>query len=536
MPQAKQDEISEYPFEGPFGGIQSEVALAQIGRTGFAEVQNLILRNSYMRTVLGFTSLVAPSNEVIIGIGDFFNINGARRAVVWTPTKMYYWNTGAWVQVTGTLTGSTAQFMQWSVVGYKIYFSQQKDVVQVWDGITAGFASASASAVPAKYISELGFHLLAANTIEAGPTPAPNRVRWTGSGDGTDWTSYNSGNQDMFNNLGPINGLCRLFQSGFAFQQWGITRIDPTGIGLAPFNFVTMGAVAKGSILPYGLASFGELIACYVGKDDIYIFDGTSSQGIGSRPLDGNRRLGARSRIFQDLFSALQTNIFGFILTTANGFTYESYWLFIPNLNKAWVYHFDEASWTQVFFAPSQLVGPVNAFPLAQIPRIMDLIGTIASQAWSPSSLTNANQLDTMTISDSVAQSISYLNPGATSSAPASGSIFPNDGWYVRSGPLTFDDSRHIHNVTKVRLIVEDLGAMTFNLRLSNEKGYQSPVQTVNVGTGSGLMITLVIPIPKGITGKYITWELSGPKNKNAGIVEVTPCYEVAGEVQTGNR
>jgi hypothetical protein len=532
MPQTRQDEQPEYQYVGPFGGIQSEVSLGQIELTGFQEVQNLIFRRSHAQTVLGFTPLTSPSGEVIIGMADFFTSTGLRRAVVWTPTKMYYWTNPTWTQVTGTLTGSGNQYMQWSVVGYKLYFSQQKDVVQVWDGITAGFASASVSAVPARYLMELGFHLIVGNTIEAGPTPAPNTLHWTGAGDGTDWTSFNAGIANLFNNLGPITGLSRLFQSGFAFQQWGITQIIPTGVGLSPFAFIPMGAVAKGNILPYSLASFGELIACYVGKDDVYLFDGTSSQGIGSRPIDGNRRLGARVRIFQDLFTALQTNIFGFILTTANGFEYESYWLFIPSMNKAWVYHFDEGNWTQVFFAPGQLTGPCGSFPLQQIPRIQDLVGTISAQGWSPTSLTNANQLDTMVISDGIANSISYFNPGATSSAPTSGSINTNDGWYIKSGQLTFGDTRHVHTV---RMVVEDSAAMTFNLRLTNEYNIQTPVQSITVGTGSGNMITIVIPLKAPITGKYITWELSGPMNVNMGLVELTLPYETSGEVRAGN-
>ena len=53
----RQDEQNEYPFIGPFGGIQSEVSLGQIGNKGFAEVQNLIFRLSHARTVPGFTAV-----------------------------------------------------------------------------------------------------------------------------------------------------------------------------------------------------------------------------------------------------------------------------------------------------------------------------------------------------------------------------------------------------------------------------------------------------------------------------------------------
>ena len=556
----RQDEQNEYPFVGPFGGIQSEVGLSQIGNKGFAEVQNIIFRRSHARTVPGFTPVTQPrsggdiaslvgqigalagiianlsslaSSEPILGIADFFNVDGTRIPVVWTPTRMYSYAGGVPTQIVGTLTGTAAQFFQAAVVGYKLYFSQQKDVVQVWDGITNSFAAASGSAVPAKYLMELGFHLLAGNCIVGGMT-APNRIFWTGAGDGTDWTSYDSGQEDLFNNLGPINGLCRLFQSGFAMQQWGVTQIVPTGIGLSPFQFIPLGAYAKGCILPYSLASFGELIACYVGKDDVYVFDGTEAQGIGSRPIDGNRRLGARVRIFQDLFTALQSNIFGYIMTSANGFEYESYWLFIPSLNKAWVYHFDEGSWTQVYFKPGQLVGPVGTYPTQSAPRIKDLIGTIAQQSWTPATLGNVDELDTMAISDGLADSFSYFNFSEPPTSPTSNSIFPGDGWYIRSGQLTFDDSRHQHTVKRFRLLIEDYAPnMQFNVRFTNDKGYSPKVQTFVIGTGSGDSITKVIET--SINGRFITWELSGPPGISTAIIEMTPIYDVGGEVRGGS-
>ena len=518
---------------GPFGGVQSEVSIDKIGRSGFQDVQNIMLRKSQMMNFPGFTALATPSSEPIIGIADFFNINGQRIPVFWTPTKMFSYISGVYTQITGALTGNAAQFMSWDVIGYKLYFSQQKDKVQVWDGLTAGFAASAASAVPAKYLCEVNFHLLAANTIEAGPTNAPNRIHWTGANDGTDWTSFNAGQTDLFNGLGPINGLARIYQTGYAFQQWGITQIIPTGIGTAPFAFVPMGSKAKGSILPWGVASFGEIVSCYVGKNDVYLFDGTESQGIGSRPIDGNRRLGARGRIFNDLFTSNQTNIYGFILTSANGNDYESYWLFIPSANKAWVYHFDEGSWTQEFFNPGQLVGPAGVLPLQNVPRIMDLVGSIQSQSWSPSILTNSNQLDTLAVSDSTAQAASYLNFGAPGNAPTSGSINASDGWYIKSGALTFDDSRHYHTVKKIRFCFVDYAAVTVNIRVSNGKG-QSETHTVSYGTGSGRIITQVVAF--SIPGAFITWEMSGPKNIQWGCTEVTPMYDTGGEIQGGTR
>jgi hypothetical protein len=621
----RQDELPEYPFVGPFGGFNSEVSIDKIGRSGFAQIQNVLFRKSQALILPAFVPLSSPSGEPIMGIADFFNVNGVRQFVVWTPTKMYIQVGSGWTQIlgassfavlgavtTGTflanesvtqantnatgvlvgtvpsggpmtivaltgaasatdvwtgvtslatftptttptataalLTGTTSQFFTWDVVGYKLYFSQQKDVVQVWDGLTVYYSPASSVAVPAKYICELDFHLLAANTIETGalgPVPAPNRIHWSGIGDGTDWTSFSAGQADLFNGLGPINGLARIYQYGYAFQQWGITQVVPTGIGTSPFEFISMGSRAKGSILPYGVASFGEIVACYVGKDNIYLFDGTQSNPIGSRPMDGNPRsyVGARARIFADLFGADLTSVSGIIVTSVNGYDYESYWLFIPSLNKAWIYHFDEQNWTQIFFNTGQLVGPAGIFftPSGE-PRIEDLVGTIAAQTWSPDTLTNTNALDTFAISDANANSVSLLNFNTPGTAPTSGSINANDGWYIKSGQLEFDDPRHNHAMKSVRVSMIDYSAITVSFRFTNEFGQQAtwPVAdgsnaTTNVysltyGTGSGATLKMIIPV--ALQGKYITWEMSGPQGVGWGMSEITPIFDVGGETQ----
>ena len=525
-----QDELPEYPYVGPFGGVQSEVPLDKVGRTGFAEVQNILFRKAGAQSLPAFEPLPSPDGNPIVGIADFFSVDGARHFIVWTSgNTMWTWDGSLWTQITGSLTGTANQFMAWDVVGYKLYFSQQKDVVQQWDGITGGFSNAGSGAPIGKYLCELDFHLLVANTIESG-NAAPNRIHWSGIGDGTDWTSFSSGQNDLFNGLGPINGLSRIYQAGYAFQQWGITQIIPTGIGLVPFQFVPMGSRAKGSILPYGVASFGETIACYVGKDDIYIFDGTESTGIGGKPIDGNRRLGARTRIFNDLNSVVLSNVTAFINTSNYGQDYESYWILIPGLNKAWIYHFDEQSWTQMYFNTGQLYGPVGIFNgIGGTPEIRELVGRIIDQTWTFDSIAATEPLDTMAISDANANSVSAFSPSMAGSFPTSGSLNPTDGWYIRSGSLTFDDPRHIHTIKKVRCVFIDLANITLTLKVTNEKG-QSETHSFTFGSGSGLPVTQVIPF--SISGVFLTWEMSGPQGVNFQLSEISPIYDTGGEVQ----
>jgi hypothetical protein len=139
-----------------------------------------------------------------------------------------------------------------------------------------------------------------------------------------------------------------------------------------------------------------------------------------------------------------------------------------------------------------------------------------------------------MVISDTVAQAPSYLNFGATSTLPTFGSLNSIDGWYIKSGQLMFDDPRHSFTVKKIRLRLIDYAAVTINLRLTNEYGQTSGIKTLSYGSGSGATITKVLEFT--LPGKYITWELSGPKSVNWGMSEIALVYDVGGEVQGGTR
>lgn len=519
--QPKIGELQERTVRGPFGGIQSEVPLDFVEQVGFADAENVIFRKAaaYSRPGLSFLSSL-PSNDSILGVFNFFTLRGDRRQVVMTTTSMFLWDgvSQTWTQIVGNFTGGTANLFSADVVGGKLFFSQGVDRVQVWDGVTQDFSPILLS-VPCKHIFELGFHLLMCNTIETGVTPAPQRVRWSGAGDGTDLTSFSSGQADLYNNLGPITGGCKLFQQGYIFQQWGITQVQLTGIGLAPFAFYGLGAKAKGNICPYSLASFGEDFACYVGKEEIYRFDGSYSIPIGSQPIDGNRRIGARKRIFADLAQCNLGTIFGMISTGVNGDDFLAYWLFMPELKQAWVYHFDESNWTRFTFDKRPSIA--GEFNTAGELRIMDLVGMILDQTWSPATLVGNNPLDSLFVGfdDGTPSEVSF-------------GIANEKDSVLRSGQCTFGDYRHEHIVKKFRVIQQDNGPVTLTLRVANEKGIVDS-KTFDIGNGSGLSISRVVEF--NISGRYITWQLTCPAGMSLGLSEITPIYDQGGELRGGS-
>lgn len=518
----RSNELPEAPSRGPFGGIQSEVPLDFVENLGFADALNIMFRKgaAFARPKVNTLALMPNPQEPWVGVADFFTSVGDRIQVAVTPTRLFKWDGAAqdWVLITGTLTGGPNQLFTSSVVGGKLFFCQGVDKVQVWDGITVGFADAAAAAVPAKYLNELNFHLLAANTIEGG-VAAPQRLRWTGTGDGTDWTSFSSGQVDLFNNLGPITGLAKVFQSGYAFQQWGITQIIPTGNGLSPFQFVPLGSKAKGNIAPYSLVTFGEDISCYIGKNNVYAFDGTTSIPIGDSPIQGSRvRTGARRRIFNDLRQEDLSRVFGYLSTSINGNDYQSYWILMPVTKIAWIYHFDEGSWTRFDF--DHVMSIAGEFNREGVIRIIDLIGTIADQTWSPSTLTGNNPLDSMFLGFQDG-SPGLIDFTGISERPC----------YITSGQCFYKDYRHQHTTKKFRVMNSDQGVTTMTLQVTNDKG-EIQTKTWQMGTGSGLTISRVIEF--GISGQSIIWKLSCAAGQPLALSEVTPIYDVGGEQRGG--
>jgi hypothetical protein len=525
-PQLRSNEMQSFSYRGPFGGYQSELPPDDIEDLGFLDTENMMFRKGVAtpRPPANALPTIPPptggGTEPLLGVADFFNAQGTRQQVVITPTRLLQWdpNTTSWNVLTGTLTGGGAQIYTWTVVNNTLCFDQGTDVVQIWDGIGSTFGPAAVTAVAGKYVFELGKHLLVMNTIEQpGSVKAEQRVHWTGAGDPTDWTSFDSGQDDLLNDLGPITGGIKLFQYGYIFQQLGITLVQLTGNGLAPFYFSPLSNHAKGCIAPYSISAFGDN-AAYVGKDDIYIFDGTQSYPIGSAPVDGRRRSGARRAIFSELINADLSQVFGYLSSSINGNDFDAYWLFIPG-GSTWVYHFAENNWTRFVWPDTpSIAGTFNAGGGI---RIEDLVGTIAQQTWVIGDLTNANPLDQMFLgyTDMIPNVIDFT--GTCESVAL-----------LKSGQSVFRDRRHAKTVKQFVFTYVDNGSITIDFLVSNEDG-QTVNKTITVGNGSGQVKKFYFSV--GISGQFITWQATIQPGTISSIAEIMPLYDTGGDFRGVN-
>lgn len=513
-----QAELPDLIYRGPFGGIQSELPLDAIEDLGFVDVVNLICRKGNITTRPGYTALPAipvPA-ERIIGVADFFNRLGNRIQVVFTPTRMIQYNSGlgTWTVIAGgPLTGGPAQLMGWSVLDNYLLFSQGVDPVQKWDGVTPGFNLADAGAPPARYLCEMAFHLVLGYTVEGG-LALPQQIRWSAALDPTDYTSFDAGFNPLANDLGPITGLAFIYQTGFVWQQKGIVQMIPTGVGTQPFDFVKIASKSYGNIAPYSLAAYGNQVAIYVGKDNVYLFDGVQNTPIGDAPMQGSRsRMGARARIFAELKLTDLSQVAGFITESIAGNPFNAYWLIIPG-GSVWIYNMDESNWVRATY--DRVPSVMGDFITQMVPRIEDLVGPISAQTWSPATLVANSPLDDLAIgfTDGTVGDVNF-------------NTYSETAWNIASGQITAKDTKHNKLINRFRTIMTDLGVTTFNIQLINEQG-QSITRQITTGSGSGLQLETIAGLEYNLSGMFIRYNIFG--TTPISFSEFAFVYDIAGE------
>lgn len=286
--------------------------------------------------------------NTIIGARTFQDALNNLHTLVCTKNQAYYLNqTNVYTPVGNPFNPQNDVPYAMEVMLGKVYIANGGQKVTAYDGSAT---PAIAGSVPGTcyYLGKLAAHLIMANTIEPEPNVVgsminPARVRWSKSGDPTNWTDFTSGFEDIQDIEDQISGYATLGQNGFVFRTNGITVMTPTGIGLAPFtieNF-SIGPTGIGNAYPYSLAVYGSF-CIFVGLDDVYYFDGGAPQRIGGM---------AKKSIFKDLDTRTAFAKGTIIGSLTKGIDYLSYWLVIPQGDNAtcnvWVYHFDDQSWVK---------------------------------------------------------------------------------------------------------------------------------------------------------------------------------------------
>lgn len=337
------------PISAPWQGWRDDNPSLVLPPNSFKQITAMLLNKGRIQTLPKRNAFPnPPDGNPILGARTFQDALNNLHTLVVTRGQAYYLNqTNVYTAVGAPFTSMSDFPYAIEVMLGKVYIANGGQKVTAYDGSATVSIPGS---VPGTcyYLGKLATHLIMANTIEPEPgvvasTVNPARVRWSKSGDPTNWVDFTSGFEDIQDIEDQISGYATLGQNGFVFRTNGITVMTPTGIGLAPFtieNF-SIGPTGIGNAYPYSLAVYGSF-SIFVGLDDVYYFDGGAPQRIGGM---------AKRSIFKDLNLRTGPAKGTIIGSLTGGVDYLSYWLVIPQANDAscvvWIYHFDDQSWVK---------------------------------------------------------------------------------------------------------------------------------------------------------------------------------------------
>ena len=262
--------------------------LGDLGNQGSTVATNVIPDAGLFRPFFGLspiasTSISAYARGAISATGsDAFNYNYAGDA-----TKLYTRSSAATSsayvdasRTSGAYTTTSENRWDFAKYGEKIIATNFDDAPQV---ITLGgtnFADLGGSPPKAKTVAVVGDFVVLGNLDEGGNKNI-QKVRWSGFGDETAWTSSpltQSDEQILEANFGPIECIIG-GDFGSIFMRRGIIRMEregpPTVFGFYPAER-KKGAISAGAVVDAGGVMF------YISDDDIYVFNGQESQNIGA--------------------------------------------------------------------------------------------------------------------------------------------------------------------------------------------------------------------------------------------------------------
>lgn len=224
----------------------------------------------------------------------------------------------------------------------KYVASNNSDNPIYWTG-TGNWADLGGSPNIGKIIFNFNHHLLLLNTVVSG-AQAPQRIEWSDLGKPTVWTGGASGSVNLAATPDFIVGAAFLRSQLVILKETSISICTYVG-GVNPFEFEenkikTIGCSARGSI-----QSMGETVI-FLGWDDVYVFDGFTTKGIG-----GN----VKNSIIDNINPAKLAAIHSHIIEELG-----LYLLFVPVLGsdyctKAWAYDYVNDVWYGDWIFPDNI-------------------------------------------------------------------------------------------------------------------------------------------------------------------------------------
>ena len=296
MPYLSDDLSQKYARFPVFGGLNVYDAEDQVAEGEVTDSLNFLFEGKQARTrpglvvpANGLPALAAGDKVLLAGSLPFFPALTASVGFVLAASgKLYKYTSDDPYNGLALATGSpgTAGYpVSYTTVNNKVLFGGQIGgaILQDWNPVTNVVAPLGTNSYG--YVATLLSRALGANVIS--PGNITTQVGWSASGDETNWTTADSGNQNLTDATSGITGIGVINNVWVILEESGIHLGTATGVAppVGPvFRFEKFTDVVGNWYA--GLAAFTAEQCFFVGPDDVYMFDLRQITPIGQQIKD----------------------------------------------------------------------------------------------------------------------------------------------------------------------------------------------------------------------------------------------------------
>lgn len=281
-------------------GINLDDGQEDISPDEATSVVNLRYRDGGLAPDFNYTPVgLGPTatNLPVLHVAGFRRQFGDNYLVRFRQDGWDVWDGGVWRTLGGAFPSAPGFRWRSVIVDDKIIGSNGIAKLQYWDGnILGSVQELSAEAPVAKYVTRIGRRVLAAVIRESpGAEFNPYLVNYSGDGFFGEFTDalLGAGLGELIPD-GPdrsrqdITGLDTLGEIGVVFREDSLVQALQTGVGSAPFRFITQNVV--GTSAPYSIAN-SPIGLFYLGSDfNIYLYNAEGATPVGHQIQEELRR------------------------------------------------------------------------------------------------------------------------------------------------------------------------------------------------------------------------------------------------------
>jgi hypothetical protein len=345
--------FTRYPIVGKWSGIISDVPSAN-DDLAFDDALNVLVRKGRIQSRPLFTPVTPPPDgRPIRAMYTFADVLDHFHTLVLTDTTAYFLTNSSGTLVYNALTLPISNLgvgpfpFSLREINQQVYFANGIPPLMYVDGSASAYVAGNAPGAP-YFLTENSEQLIGINWTELSPFQVgtnayPFRVRWSDTGDPTQWISApgnTAGANDLIETGGILTGASTIGRNTYITRKNGATVMYPTGQAIEPFSFEPFmwSEPGWGNYFPYSLVTWSYYCICITREAEVLLFDGSNF----TRLAGGKMKL----RLAQDLSHIVNDQVVSFGLDSFGpSYDFEGYGISIPGPNISWLHNLEEGTW-----------------------------------------------------------------------------------------------------------------------------------------------------------------------------------------------